>query len=377
MAVASSDSNTFWRSLIDSESFAGLYYVIIRLFPHCGKANRGCAHFGCLRGTDRVHPLFPRQTTVRVSDRRRGGPVVQRRLLLHPLCAGGTGVFAGPVARHFATWSLVRAVEQPTWPRWLGFGVISALAVYAHFFAVLVLVGKLGSLLLHRSLVPWQKVAAATGLSLLVLPLAAVLLSTNAGGRPKLPQTSLTVLPRELAGIVPTRFGVLQAAVFALCGVGVVAVYVRQRQQNHDPVLRGATRCSSAGWDSDRPRRAHLTDVAGLRDPVLHRVLPALYCSWRWASASSGRLCRQWRCSSCSWSEPKASASITRRTTRKARTGEALVQHVALEAQGGDRVVFLSHFGRRPFEYYLDRHPGLASSLTPAYPSMPWGNYPP
>jgi hypothetical protein len=40
-------------------------------------------------------------------------------------------------------------------------------------------------------------------------------------------------------------------------------------------------------------------------------------------------------------------------------------------------VLFLSHFGRRPFEYYLDRHPGLASSLTSAYPPMPWGDYPP
>jgi hypothetical protein len=40
-------------------------------------------------------------------------------------------------------------------------------------------------------------------------------------------------------------------------------------------------------------------------------------------------------------------------------------------------VLFLSRFGRRPFEYYLDRHSGLASSLTPAYPSMPWGSYAP
>jgi hypothetical protein len=50
-----------------------------------------------------------------------------------------------------------------------------------------------------------------------------------------------------------------------------------------------------------------------------------------------------------------------------------LMQHVADEAHSGDRVLFLSRLGRRPFEYYLDRHGGLASSLTPAYPWMPWG----
>ena len=54
-----------------------------------------------------------------------------------------------------------------------------------------------------------------------------------------------------------------------------------------------------------------------------------------------------------------------------------LVRHVADEAHNGDRVLFLSRFGRRPFEYYLDRHAGLSSSLIPAYPTMPWGSYAP
>jgi hypothetical protein len=40
-------------------------------------------------------------------------------------------------------------------------------------------------------------------------------------------------------------------------------------------------------------------------------------------------------------------------------------------------VIFLSRFGRRPFEYYLVRDPAAVSAHTPAYPSLPWGDYPP
>jgi hypothetical protein len=40
-------------------------------------------------------------------------------------------------------------------------------------------------------------------------------------------------------------------------------------------------------------------------------------------------------------------------------------------------VIFLSHFGRRPFEYYLDRHAGLAATVAPGYPALPWHDYPP
>jgi mannosyltransferase len=135
-----------------------------------------------------------------------------------------------------ATFVLVGAVERPTWARWLGYGALGALAVYAHFFAALVLLGHLVSLLLHRRLVPWRKVAVATGSGLvLVLPLSAVLLSTNAGGRPLLAQTSMSDLLRDLAGIAPTRSGVLQALIFAFCGVGVVVIYLRQRRQKGEP----------------------------------------------------------------------------------------------------------------------------------------------
>jgi hypothetical protein len=71
--------------------------------------------------------------------------------------------------------------------------------------------------------------------------------------------------------------------------------------------------------------------------------------------------------------ERTASASTMRRTTTKARTGGILCGTSDQEAQDGDHVLSCLASVGAPFEYYLDRHPGLATSLTPAYPALTWG----
>jgi hypothetical protein len=205
-------------------------------------------------------------------------------------------------------------------------------------------------------LVPWQKVAAATGLTaLLVLPLAAVLLSTNSGGRPMLAQTSMSDLLRDLAGIAPTRSGVLQALIFVLCGVGVVVIFLRQRRQNGEP--------------------AHLWHYTLLLCWLLIPIALGAVISLMWPIFVTRYFIV---CLPALVMLVAVGLGIYYAQDHKeGENWRGLVQHVAEEAQRGDRVLFLSRFGRRPFEYYLERHPGLASSLTPEYPSMPWGEYPP
>jgi mannosyltransferase len=379
LAVASSDDDTFWQSLVGGESFAGLYYFIVRLFPALWEDESS------LRAPSVVFAALTALTLYFLARRLFGVRVAVVAVLL--LSVNFFFIRYAQEARAyalvlllvtFATWLLVHAVEHSTWPRWLGFGVVSALAVYAHFFAVLVLVGHIVSLLLHRSLVPWKKVTTAAGLStVLVLPLAAVLLSTNSGGRPLLPQTPITVLPRELAGIVPTRFGVLQAAIFALCSVGVVAVYIRQHQ-NRDPVFQwrytllvcwvaipmalGAL--ISLVWPVFVTRYfiVCLPALMVLIALGLTVVRPAAQIALLLVVLGIGA---------------HGLGVYYAQDHKEGENWRDLVRHVDHEAQDGDRVLFLSRFGRRPFEYYLDRHPGLASTLTPEYPSMPWGDYPP
>jgi hypothetical protein len=55
----------------------------------------------------------------------------------------------------------------------------------------------------------------------------------------------------------------------------------------------------------------------------------------------------------------------------------AAVASVASRAQPGDGIIFLSHFGRQPFEYYLDSNPRAREELVPVYPSGRWTTYVP
>ena len=380
LAVASSDGETFWRSLTGGESFAGMYYVIVRLFPPLWENEAS------LRAPSVVFAVLTAITIYFLARRLFGVWVAVVSVLL--LSVDFFFIRYAQEARAYAlalwlvtlaTFVLVRAVERPTWIRWLGYGALGALAVYAHFFAALVLVGHLMSLLLHRRLVPWNKVAVATGSGLvLVLPLAAVLLSTNAGGRPLLAQTSTPDLLRDLAGIAPTRSGVLQALIFALCGLGVVVIYLRQRRRNGEPADQWHYTLLFC-W---LVIPIALGAVISLMWPILVTryfivVLPALVM----LIAVGLTIVR-----------PAVQAALLvvvlviaaqglgvyyAQNHKEGENWRGLVQYVADEAQSGDRVLFLSRFGRRPFEYYLDRHAGLASSLTPAYPTMPWGSYAP
>lgn len=380
LALARSDVDTFWRALRDQESFAGLYYSILRALPMLGDSE------AILRLPSLVFAVLATVTCFAVGSRLFGfGAGIAAAVLLDVnLLFLRYAQEARPYALviwliTLAGWLLIRAVQRPTWPSWLAYGAIAALAVYAHFFAVLVVVAQLLSLVVHRSLVPWRRVAAAAAtFAVLVLPLSVVLLSTNAGGRPLLAQASMPILIRELAGIAPTSLGTLQGAAYALCCLGfVLAVWRRRRDEVSAferwrytllacwvgvPIVLAAV--VSIWWPIFVTRyfviclpAVVLLIAAGLgvlrpiaQAAVLLVVVLLAVPGLRASSAPDFKEGENWR---------------------------GLVQHIAQEARPGDRVIFLSRFGRRPFEYYLVRSPDLASALTPAYPSLPWGDYPP
>lgn len=69
-----------------------------------------------------------------------------------------------------STLLFVRAVESPTWGRSIAYGVVSALAVYTQFFAVLVVAAHLGSLPVRGALPRRLLVGAGASAGLLLLP---------------------------------------------------------------------------------------------------------------------------------------------------------------------------------------------------------------
>jgi len=379
-AVASSDADTFRRSLVQQESFAALYYSVIRLAAPLTTSEAG------LRAPSVAFALLTTLACYALARRLFGFRTAVVATLL--LSVNLHFVQYAQEARAYALvlwlvtlagWALVRAVQRPTWPTWLAFGAISAAAAYAHFFAVFVLAGQLLSLLALRSAVPWRRVAAAAGLAgVLVLPLAVVLLRTSAGARPQLAQTSLAALPRELAGVEPSPLGALQGLVYVLCAGGAVLALLRRRREEADPVRRWGY-WLLACWLVVPVALAGL--VSMLWPVFVTRYLLVCLPAVVLLVAVGLAMTRPALLAVLLVVVLLASAQgLHRYYVQSYKDGEnwrGLVQHVATEAEPGDSVIFLSHLGRRPFEYYLTEHAGLASSLAAGYPSMPWYDYPP
>jgi len=83
-----------------------------------------------------------------------------------------------------STFWLVRAVHEGRRGDWALFAVSTALAVYAHLFAALVLPAQLLSLLVLGKEAPWRRVAVAvTGACILLGPAAAVVVVGRQGGQ--------------------------------------------------------------------------------------------------------------------------------------------------------------------------------------------------
>jgi hypothetical protein len=96
-----------------------------------------------------------------------------------------------------SSYFLVAAVQDDKPAQWALYGISSALAIYAHFFAGLVVVAQLASLLAIRRVVPWRRVlASVAGIVALVAPAAVAVAVNRQGGQIDwLPRPGLQQLP--------------------------------------------------------------------------------------------------------------------------------------------------------------------------------------
>jgi mannosyltransferase len=123
-----------------------------------------------------------------------------------------------------ATYLLLRAVEDPTPVRVLAYAVVGSVAVFAHFFAALVLLAHLGSLFLRRPFP--RRVAAGSAVLVAAFSLPATLYVLGRQGDP----LDWVVAP-NLAGLV-TRLGAvtggtrIQLVAYGFAGLLGVAVLV-------------------------------------------------------------------------------------------------------------------------------------------------------
>jgi len=113
----------------------------------------------------------------------------------------------------------VKSIEQPTTPRhWIGYVLSSALSVYSHAFAALVLLAQCASLIcLSRRDVPWKKLAwSLLSIGFLLLPLAVVVLMGGANRFTWISEPSLYTVLRTFSALAGAG-GPFLLAIYLLC----------------------------------------------------------------------------------------------------------------------------------------------------------------
>ena len=250
----------------------------------------------------------------------------------------------------------LKGIEHRSRTTWFLYAAASALAVYSHFYAGLVLVAQWMSLaVIPRRIVPWKYLLAATALTaLLIAPLVAVVLTHNVGQLDWVQNLSWLELYHTGVFLAADEGKVLGTIllVFCLAALG-------------NSALKTIRSWNLTGAPLDRWRRAFLwlwmivplllTAIVSLRVPLFfHRFfivcLPAFVLLVTWGMTGLRRT-------------PLLIAGFTllslitvgqhyRRTRENWREA---TQDVMAHAQPGDAVFVWHSYGNGPFSYYQGR----------------------
>ena len=276
-----------------------------------------------------------------------------------------------------ASYCFVSALERPSWQRWFVYGVASAVAIYAHLYAGFVIAGHLFALGWRGRRPPLRYVGIAyivTGA--LVTPLLIVMIGSDSLERNFIPGPSINAIESLFlhlsgGGGVASRESKLLLLLYfaACCGAlwGVVRVALKQRK-----------RCTDATWSC-------IFVLLWLAVPVVTTfaisfvrpmfyprylivVLPALVTA---AAIGISRLpyalLRAVTIGMLVVLSLPALRAYYGTSIREGGDWRAATAYVAREERRGDGIVFLSRYGRAPFEYYSNI-PTTDAGLMPVYP---------
>ena len=168
--------------LAHREANQGLYYIFLHFWLHLGSSE------AIVRGLSAVFAV----ATVPVMYLL-GKQLFDKRVGLMAGLLMATNGFWLQYAQEARAYSLVllltalssyaflRALEAPSKQRWACYAALSALAIYAHFFAGFVVFAQFTSLLLlSRRDIPWKALtASAVAIGVLLVPLAAFVLTAK------------------------------------------------------------------------------------------------------------------------------------------------------------------------------------------------------
>jgi mannosyltransferase len=389
VAVARLGLPTIARMLTHAESFNGLYYILLHFWQLGGDSETWLRLPSVVFGVLAVFVLFA------LTRRLFGLRVALIAATL--LAVNSFFVYYEQDVRPYslavflvvlATFLFVKAVEDPSLWRWLGYGVVGALAVYAHLFAAFVLFAHLSSLLIRRPRPRLRDLAAAYGLiALVVAPLLTVMVRTDPLSREFIDQPHLGSF-RWLflnltggGGLATTGSFALLVAYFVACCLGLLWIL-------RAVIDRKAHRETGNGWPYGLILSWLSVPILGsfavsmVRAPIFYpRYLivalpPLVTLAAIGISGLPHGILRAVALAAVVALALPPLVSNYRRDFKEGEDWRRAVAYVTRAELRGDGIVFLTRYGRRPFEYYLERMHGEAD-LRSIYPDLPWGAYVP
>ncbi len=236
VAVARTGWADFARSLWQWEGNMALYYVVLRPFLRFSDSEFWVRLPSALAGIATVPVIYSLGKTV--FDRRTG--LVAAVLLSVNAChvvysqeARGYSlvVFLSTVSSLL----FLRALEDGPWKRWLGYAVASALAIYSHFFAGLVVfVQWLWAVMQPRRIAQRRRLwIAAVSTVLLSSPAVAFVLLHNHGQLDWVPKPSFLELYRTAIFLAAEGGKVIGDLLLVFCLLALVRAGWQLRRERH------------------------------------------------------------------------------------------------------------------------------------------------
>jgi mannosyltransferase len=266
--------------------------------------------------------------------------------------------------------ALLRAIERPTWRRWMTYAILAIASLYVHNTMAFVLAVQGAWMLIYmpirdRSL--WRPVVAFGAIGFSALPLAGLVFQPTFDWVPNLTLSWLVSVLRTVSGGTDALLIFWLGAV----GLGTISAFSRARNGRSERRLIFAVALGLIPV---------LLEVAiSIRRPMLFErylmvALPglALAAAIGIAAIPWGRV----RWSSLAVFVAFSVAALAPWYTAAPKEGwREAVEVISAEYRTGDMILVYPEYCRLPFDYYMTRDPALSGRAETVFPEPTWGAY--
>ena len=192
VATVHLDWEAFWKVLSHKEANMGLYYCLLRLWVNLGESEFVLRSLSALAGVLTVGLVYV--LGKRLSDTKVGlmGAALLATNSFHiQYSQEARGYSLMVLLTALSSLFFLRAIEHSSRNEWAGYILTATLAVYTHFFSVLVLEAHwVWLILVRRRNIPWRGfLVAVLAIGMLLVPLAIFALTRGKGEMSWIPRT--------------------------------------------------------------------------------------------------------------------------------------------------------------------------------------------